>query len=120
VGFLLRLLVNAAAVYAAVQWVPGIRAEGLAAVLTAALVLALVNTVIRPVLLVVTLPITLITLGVFLLVLNAFCFWLTAALVPGFAVDGFLPAFLGAIIVSAVSWLFTAFLSDAGRVQRLM
>jgi putative membrane protein len=118
VGFLLRLLVNAAAVYLAVRWVPGIRAEGLAAILIAALVLGLVNTIIRPILLVVTLPITLVTLGIFLLVLNAFCFWLTAALVPGLAVDSFLPAFLGAIVVSVVSWLLTTFLSDAGRLQR--
>jgi putative membrane protein len=119
VGFLLRLLVNAAAVYLAVRWVPGIRAEGLAAILIAALVLGLVNTVIRPILLVVTFPITSLTLGLFLLVLNAFCFWLTATLVPGLAVDSFLPAFLGAVLVSVASWLVTSFISDPGRIQRL-
>jgi putative membrane protein len=118
-GFIFRVLVNAAAVYVAARLVPGIRVDGLQALLIAALVLGLVNAVIRPVLLVVTLPLTLVTLGLFLLVLNAFCFWLTSALVPGFTVNGFGAAFLGGLVVSVISWLLTAFLSDAGRIRRL-
>ena len=118
-GFVLRVLVNAAAVYVAARLVPGIRVEGLQALLITALVLGLVNAVIRPVLVVVTLPLTLVTLGLFLIILNAFCFWLTSALVPGFRVGGFGPALLGSLVVSLISWLLTAFLSDAGRLRRL-
>ena len=82
----------------------------------AALVLGLVNAIVRPVLLVLTLPLTLVTLGLFLFVLNAFCLWLTSAIVPGFEVRGFWPAFGGALVVSALSWVVNGFVSDRGRV----
>ena len=64
----------------------------------------------------ITLPLTLLTLGLFLFVLNAFCFWLTSALVKGFEVHGFWAALFGALLVSVVSWALTAFLSDRGQV----
>jgi len=83
----------------------------------AGLVLGIINAIVRPVLVFLTLPLTLLTLGVFLLVLNAFCLWLTTVFVPGFQVDGFWAAFLGALVVSCVSWVLTAFLSDSGRVS---
>ena len=85
-------------------------------ILGAGLVLGLINAVVRPVLLILTLPLTLVTLGLFLLVLNALCLWLTSALVKGFTVHGFWAAFFGALIVSVVSWLLNAFLSDRGRL----
>ena len=85
----------------------------------AGLVLALINAIVRPVLFLLTLPITLVTLGLFIFVLNACCLWLTSRLVPGFEVHGFGAAFLGALVISAVSWVLTAFLSDAGRVRRI-
>ena len=66
-----------------------------------------------------TFPITLLTLGLFIFVLNAFCLWLTSRLVPGIEVHGFWAAFLGALVVSAVSWILTAFLSDTGRLHRI-
>jgi putative membrane protein len=72
--------------------------------------------VVRPVLLVLTLPITLLTLGLFLLVLNGLCLWLVAAVVSGFHVPGFWSAIGGALVVSAVSWLVTAVVSDSGRI----
>ena len=78
-----------------------------------------INAVVRPVLVVLTFPITLVTLGLFLFVLNAFCLWLTSRLVPGFEVHGFAAAFLGALVISAVSWLLTAFISDTGRLRRI-
>jgi putative membrane protein len=84
--------------------------------LIAALVLSLVHAVVRPVIVLLTLPITLLTLGLFLLVLNAFCLWLTSVVVDGFTVQGFWAAFLGALMVSLVSWILTAFVSDAGRI----
>ncbi len=115
-GFLLRVLVNALAIYFAAAVVPGLELNGWLAALGAGLVLGLVNAVVRPVLLVLTLPLTLVTLGLFLFVLNALCLWLTSALVKGFEVHGFWPAVFGALIVSVVSWLLTAFLSDRGQV----
>ena len=115
-GFLVRALVNALAILLAVNVVPGIEARGLVTILGAGLVLGLINAVVRPVLLVLTLPLTLVTLGLFLLVLNALCLWLTSALVKGFTVHGFWAAFFGALIVSVVSWLLNAFLSDRGRL----
>jgi putative membrane protein len=116
VGFLARVLVNVLAIFLAAAIVPGIEIRGPLATLGAGLVLGLVNAVVRPVLLVLTLPLTLVTLGLFLFVLNALCLWLTSALVKGFEVHGFWAAFFGALIVSIVSWALTAFLSDRGRV----
>jgi putative membrane protein len=115
-GFLIRALINALAIWLATEIVPGIEASSVTAVIVAALVLGLVNAVVRPVLLVLTLPLTLVTLGVFLFVLNALCLWLTSAVVPGFEVRGFWPAFWGALIVSALSWAVNGFVSDRGRV----
>ena len=115
-GFLIRVLVNALAIWLATEIVPGIEARSVTTVVVAALVLGLVNAVVRPVLLVLTLPLTLVTLGLFLFVLNAVCLWLTSAVVPGFAVRGVWPAFWGALIVSALSWAVNGFVSDRGRV----
>jgi len=115
-GFLIRVLVNALALWLATAIVPGIEARSGATILGAALVLGLINAVVRPILLVVTFPLTLVSLGLFLFVLNAFCLWLTSQLVKGFTVRGFWAALFGAIIVSAVSWAVTASLSDQGRV----
>jgi putative membrane protein len=115
-GFLARVLVNALAIYLAAAVVPGVEITGVLAALVAGLVFGLVNAFVRPVLLVLTLPLTLLTLGLFLFVLNAFCFWLTSVLVKGFDVHGFWAALFGALLVSVVSWAVTAFLSDRGQV----
>lgn len=115
-GFLLRVVVNALAIVLAAAIVPGVRIDGFLAALGAGLVLGLVNAVVRPVLLVLTLPITLLTLGLFLLVLNGLCLWLVAAVVSGFRVSGFWSAVGGALVVSAVSWLVTAVVSDSGQI----
>jgi len=102
-GLLVSWLVNAAALYVTANLVPGIVVSGgLGTLLLAALVIGLVNAVIRPVLAVLTLPITVLTLGLFSLVLNALLFYLAAALAPGFRLEGFLAAFLGAIVMSLV------------------
>ena len=117
-GFIVRVLVNAATIALAAAFVPGLRLDGVVPALLAGLVLGLINALVRPVLLVLTLPLTLITLGLFLLVLNGICLALTAWLVPGFDIDGFLPAMLGALVISVVSWILTAFVSDRGRFER--
>src|SRR5438132_8325767 len=108
-------------IYLAAQVVPGIilRGKPLWPALLAGLVLALINAVVRPVLKLITLPLTLLTLGLFLFVLNAFCLWLTSAVVPGFDIHGFRAAFLGALLISIVSWALTVFVSDSGRRGRL-
>jgi putative membrane protein len=116
-GFVIRVLVNAAAILLAAHLVAGLHVRSLTTALIAGLVLGLVNAIVRPVLVFLTLPLTLVTLGLFLLVLNAFCLWLTSVFVPGFTVLGFWAAFLGALIVSLVSWVLTAFVSDRGRVE---
>ena len=118
-GFLVRLIINAAALWVAAQLVPGIVVTGLTPLLLAALVLGLINAIVRPVLVILTLPLTLVTLGLFIFVLNAFCLWLTSRLVPGFEVQTFTAAFFGALVISVISWILTAFVSDAGRWRRL-
>ena len=108
-------------IYLAAQVVPGIALRGkpLWPALLAGLVLALINAVVRPVLKIITLPLTLLTLGLFLFVLNAFCLWLTSTVVPGFDVHGFRAAFLGALLITIVSWALTVFLADSGRISRM-
>jgi putative membrane protein len=118
-GFVVRLIVNAAALWVAAQLVSGIGVTGLTPLLLAALVLGLINAIVRPVLLVLTFPLTLVTLGLFIFVLNAFCLWLTSRLVPGFTIDSFWSAFLGALVISVISWLLTTFVSDTGHWRRV-
>ncbi len=120
-GIVVRVVINAVAIYLAARLVPGIvlRGEAIWPALLAGLVLAILNAVVRPVLVLITLPLTFVTLGLFLLVLNAFCLWLTSVIVTGFAVHGFRAAFLGALLISVVSWVLTIFVSDAGRIGRL-
>ncbi|MBI2016405.1 MAG: phage holin family protein [Candidatus Rokubacteria bacterium] len=115
-GFLVRVLVNAVAIYLVAAIVPGISVSGLLTALGAGLVLGLINAIVRPVLILLTLPVTLVTLGLFLVVLNAFCLWLTAQLVRGFEVHGVWPALFGALLISVVSWVLNAFVSDRGRI----
>ena len=116
-GFIIRIIVYTLALLLAAHVVPGIRLEGFTSALVAGLLLGIVNAVVRPILVVLTFPITLVTLGLFLLVLNAFCLWLVSAFVSGFHVTGFWPAFWGALLVSVVSWILTALISDRGRVE---
>jgi putative membrane protein len=101
---LLSILLNALAIYVAAYLLDGIVLSGTAATLIAGLVLGIVNTIVKPVLILLTLPITIITLGLFLFVVNAICLALTAALVPGFEISGFWSAVGGALIVSIVGW----------------
>jgi putative membrane protein len=111
---LLSILLNALAIYVAAYLLDGIVLSGTAATLIAGLVLGIVNTIVKPVLILLTLPITIITLGLFLFVVNAICLALTAAVVPGFEIAGFWSAVGGALIVSVVGWA----LSGLGREDR--
>jgi putative membrane protein len=103
--FLARLLLNGLAIVIAAYLIPGLQVAGLGSALIAGAILGFVNALVRPVLLILTLPLTLITLGLFIFVINAICLALTAALVPGFSISGFWAALFGALLVSIVSWI---------------
>jgi len=109
---ILRWVINALALLIVANIVPGFHISGLYAALIAALVLGLVNAVIRPILLILTLPINILTLGLFTFVLNALMIWLVSTIVKGFEVQGFVPALLAALILWVVSlatnWLIKA------------
>ncbi len=102
---LLRWLINAATLMAIAYYLPGVEVSGWYAAFITALVLGLVNAILRPLLLLLTLPITLLTLGLFTLVINGILFWFVSTIVDGFTVEGFGVAFFGALILTIVSWL---------------
>ncbi|MCC7031931.1 MAG: phage holin family protein [Acidobacteria bacterium] len=109
--FLSHWAVVALGLAAAAYIVPGVNVSSGAALAVGALVLGFVNAVVKPVLTILTLPLTVVTLGLFYLVVNAAAFGLAAALVPGFTVASFWAALFGAIVVSLVSWFIGAFLA---------
>lgn len=114
-NFLIRLLVNALALSIAAWWVPGIRmSDGFLDVLWIALVFGVVNAILKPILMLLSLPVLLITLGLFTFVINAALLMLTAALVGGFSVDGWGAALLGSIAVSVVSVVLGILVGDDG------
>src|ERR1043165_4957963 len=108
-SLLLRWLVNAGALLLVAYLYPGVQVKDFVAALLAPLVLGLVNALVRPILVILTLPVTLLTLGLFLFVINALLFWLVAEIVKGFTVDGFLAALVGSILYSVItlitSWI---------------
>ena len=110
--FLVRVLLNALAIGAAAWLVPGVQLAGPVPAVIAGVLLGFVNALVRPVLILLTLPFTLLTLGFFLFVVNAICFALTAALVPGFDLSGVFAAFFGALVVTLVSWVVNALVVD--------
>lgn len=103
--FFARLVLNGLAIVIAAWLLPGIQITSPLSALLAGVILGFVNALVRPVLFFLTLPLTLLTLGLFIFVLNAICFSLTAWLVPGFSVDGFFSAAFGALLVTVVSWI---------------
>ncbi len=106
---LLKIVVGAVAVVLASKMITGIEIESWTTAFIAAIVLAVINLIIRPLLIFLTLPINILTLGLFSLVINALLFWFTGTLVDGFFVDGFVPAFLGALVVTVSNWIVNRF-----------
>lgn len=104
-GFLVQWLVVAIALWVTAYIVPGVSFSSTTALAVAALVLGLVNALVRPILTILTLPLTVLTLGLFYLVVNGLAFAIAAAVTPGFNVAGFGSAILGALLVSLVSWV---------------
>jgi putative membrane protein len=105
---LLTWLINALALLIITYLVPSIHIRGFGTALIVAVVLGLINAIVRPVLIIFTLPVTIVTLGLFIFVVNALCFWLCSSLLKGFEVSGFWSAFFGSILYSIVSWLLSA------------
>jgi putative membrane protein len=116
-GFLLRVLIAALGLWLASELVPGIEVGDGATLLGAALLLGIVNAVIRPVVLVLTLPITVLTLGFFLLVINAAMLGLVASFFEGFHIAGFWSALLGSLVVSITGWIASWLIGPRGRVE---
>ncbi len=107
--FLVHWLVIALALWGTAAILPGVGFASTTALAVAAIVLGLVNALVRPVLTILTLPITILTLGLFYLLVNGFVFFLASKIVPGFEVAGFWWAVLGALIVGVISWFVGAF-----------
>ena len=107
---ILTWFINAAALLAVPYLIHSVTVTSIGAALVAALLLGLVNTLIRPVLLLLTLPVTFLSLGLFIFVINGFMFWLVAQLVNGFHVAGFGAAVLGALLYSVISWALSTLL----------
>ena len=93
------------AILAVAEFVPGISVDGLPTTLVVAVVLSVINLTLRPVLFVLTLPVTILTLGLFSFVLNALMLWLASLLIEGFVIESFLSAFLGALIIAVIHWV---------------
>jgi len=104
-SFLLRLIISSLSLAVTTYIVPGIRVDGIFTLVVAAFLLGIVNAVLRPVLIILTFPITIVSLGLFLLVINGAMLALVAALLPGFAIRGLGSAILGWLILSITSWL---------------
>lgn len=100
---IIRILITALGLLLAAYLIPGIVVASLYIAIITAIILGVLNLIARPILFVLTLPITLLTLGLFLFIINAALFWFTASFVDGFEVEGFIPALLGSILVSLVS-----------------
>jgi putative membrane protein len=109
IGFLIHTVVLAVAIWVTANVVPGVTVASWSALAIAALVLGVVNAIVRPILVILTLPITVLTLGLFYLVVNGIAFALAAALVPGFGIASLTAAVLGALLTSVISWFIGIF-----------
>ncbi len=111
-GFILKVLITAVAVYLAAYLLPGVTIRDIKTTILVALVLALLNTFIKPILIILTIPITILTLGLFLLIINALMVKWAAGLVEGFTVDGWWSALLVSLIVTIVSYFLNGLIGD--------
>jgi putative membrane protein len=117
VGFLLRAALAALGLWVASQLLPGLSFDSNQKLVIAALVLGVVNASVRPIAFILTLPITVVTLGLFLFILNAAMIGLVARLIAGFRIDGFWTAMLAAIIVGVISWVGSSVIGSRGKLE---
>ena len=116
-GIIVRIVVVALGLWLASEILPGLQFSGPGSLFAAALLLGIVNAIVRPIAIVLTLPLTLITLGLFLLVINAGMVGLVALLLEGFRISGFWTALGASLIVSIVSWAASGLLNDKGKIE---
>lgn len=116
-GFIARVLITAFGLWLADMLLQGIRFEGAGPLFLAAVLLGIVNAIVRPIVILLTLPITLVTLGLFLLVINGAMVLLVAEFMAGFHLEGLGTAILGSIIVGLTGWAANSFVGDRGRVE---
>ncbi|MGH7381246.1 MAG: phage holin family protein [Candidatus Methylomirabilales bacterium] len=119
-GFLIRMVISAMGLWIASELVPGMEITGMGTLVAAAFLLGIVNAVVRPLILILTFPITIVTLGLFLLVINAAMLGLVAWLLDGFMLDGFLAAVAGSLVVSATGWFASWYIGPRGRFEILI
>lgn len=118
-GFLIRVVIVALALWVTSKLIPGVEISDGTSLALAALVLGIINAFVRPVVVIMTLPLTILTLGLFLLVINAGMLSLTAWMLDGMTVAGFWPAFFGAIVMAVTGWIASSFIGDSGRVETI-
>lgn len=116
-GFLVRCLVSAVGLWLASLIIDGISVQGVGVLLGAGLLLGIVNAIVRPVMIVLTLPFTILTLGLFLFVINAMMLGLVAWLLDGFAISGFWAALGGSVIISITSWVASWYIGPKGNIE---
>jgi putative membrane protein len=119
-GLMIRWLILALAVMLASYFISGIRVDGFLSALIAAALLAFLNAFFRPILFILTLPINLLTLGLFTFVINAFLLMMVSGVSDGFHVESFGAGLLGSLIISLVSWLLSSFINDRGQVEYIV
>jgi putative membrane protein len=105
IKFILKWFLSAVALLVIAYAVPGIKVETFYVALIAAVVIGIINISIKPIVIILTLPINILTLGLFTFIINAVLFWFVGTFIKGFEVAGFIPAFLGALLYSILSWL---------------
>jgi putative membrane protein len=116
-GIAIRWLVQALAIFATAHLLDGIRVSGILSAVAAAAILGILNALFRPILLILTLPINILTFGLFTFVINALLLLMASGVIPGFEVRGFWAAVGGSIVISLVSWLLNSFIGGRGTVQ---
>ena len=116
-GIIVRWLFLTVAIFTAAYMLDGIRVSGFSSAVLAAAVLGVLNAFFRPVLLILTLPLNILTLGLFTFAINAILLMMASGVIHGFEVDGFGSALIGSLFISVVSWLLTSFVSERGTVQ---
>jgi putative membrane protein len=116
-GFIFRAAIVALGLWLATQIFPGLQFDGPGTLLAAAVLLGIVNAVVRPIAVILTLPLTLLSLGLFLLVINAGMLGLVAALLSGFSINSFWTALGASLIVGVTSWLASGVIANSGRVE---
>lgn len=119
-GVLIRFAITAVAVFLATSVVPGIEARTFSAGLAAVLVLSILNAVVRPILYLFSLPLIIVTLGLFMVLVNALLLHIVAWLVKGFVVEGFWASIFGALIISLVSAILNLWVSERGHLEVVM